>query len=312
MNPACPVTGKPAARYVQTVTTDLLANLWLYNPLFRVDARPSFGTTKQLDLWESPTGMYFFEPRPEGDHEFYTTFYKHTRRQAGWKPKGKGWRAEFDIAAGYVSPGDHVLDVGCGFAGFREVIPHADYTGLDPNFADQDPLGKVRNETLESHLMGRAGTYDLVCAFQVLEHLADPLSFFKGLVRAAKPGGLVVIGVPQVPSAMTRIPNCLVNAPPHHLTWWTKSALAELAHHGRVKPELIEHMPWSRYDSLGYWLERCSPIKCRDQHFKGDWWWHAATVVSWLGGLLANVVMPLPRSNPNDCANLLMAARVSE
>jgi SAM-dependent methyltransferase len=308
-NPPCPITGDPAIRHVQSVTSRLLIDLWRYTPLYRVDARPSFKNLEKLDLWESPTGLYFFDPRPEGDHAFYASFYQHIGTSKRWASKRKGWRREFDIAAGYVKPQDRVLDVGCAFAGFRDMIPQARYTGLDPNFADEDPLGQVLDESLGEHVAKAAGTYDVVCAFQVVEHLADPLTFYRELVLAAKPGGVVVVSVPQARSAMTRIPNWLVNAPPHHLTWWTKDALMELSRRGGAEPTLVEEMQWSSFDSLSYWIERCSPIKATDRHYKGDWWWHGASVIGWAGGLIANTLFPVPKGTAGDYANLLMVAR---
>ena len=65
----------------------------------------------------------------------------------------------------------------------------------------------VRNETLTRHLAGRRAFYDAVCCFQVIEHVRDPKALFAEIVQAAKPGGLICIGVPHVPSALTRIPN---------------------------------------------------------------------------------------------------------
>jgi hypothetical protein len=53
------------------------------------------------------------------------------------------------------------------------------------------------------------------------------------MVEATKPGGLLCVGVPHIPSAITRIPNFLINAPPHHLTWWTRTALTDLAKSAR-------------------------------------------------------------------------------
>jgi SAM-dependent methyltransferase len=308
-NPPCPITGEPAVRHVQSVTTGLLIDLWRYTPHYRVDARSSFKDLDKLDLWESPTGLYFFDPRPEGDHEFYASFYEHIGKSKRWSFKRQGWRHEFDVAAQYVKPHDRVLDVGCAFAGFRDRIPDARYTGLDPNFSKDDPLGQVLDESLAEHVAKAAGEYDVVCAFQVVEHLADPLTFYKDLVRAAKPGALIIVGVPQARSAVTRIPNWLVNAPPHHLTWWTKEALVELARRGGSEPERIEEMPWSAFDSLSYWIERCSPIKATGRHYKGDWWWHAASVIGWAGGLIANALLPVPKGRPGEYANLLMVAR---
>jgi SAM-dependent methyltransferase len=307
-NPPCPITGEPAVRHVQSVSARLLADLWRYTPFFRVNARPSFGHVERFDLWESPTGMYFFEPRLEGDGEFYSTFYKHINMPKRLRVRGKGWRREFDMASERVRPGDRVLDVGCGFASFRTVVPQANYTGLDPNFGEHDPLGQIRDQSLEDHLLEASESYDVVCAFQVVEHLADPVGFFRNLVKAARPGGLVIVGVPHVPSANTRIPNFLLGAPPHHLTWWTKAALAELARQGGAEAESIENVPWGRQDALIYWVERCSPIKCRERHFKADWGWHAASVVSWAGGLLASTLLPTPKTS-DEGAGLLMIAR---
>lgn len=308
-NAPSPITGEPAIRHVQAVTTRLLIDLWRFTPFFRVDARSSFKDLEKLDLWESPTGLYFFEPRPEGDHEFYAAFYEHIGKSRRWSSKRKGWRREFDIAASFVQPQDRVLDVGCAFAGFRDIIPQARYTGLDPNFAKDDPLGQVLDESLGDHVSKAPGAYEVVCAFQVVEHLADPLTFYKELVLAAKPGGLIVVSVPQARSAVTRIPNWLVNAPPHHLTWWTKNALCELARRGGAEPELIKEMQWSSFDSLSCWIERCSPIKAIARHYKGDWWWHGASVISWAAGLIANTLLPVPKGRPGDCGNLLMVAR---
>ncbi len=117
-----------------------------------------------------------------------------------------------------------------------------------------------------------------------------------------------MVGVPHVPSALTRIPNFLLNAPPHHLTWWTKAALAELATRGGAEPISINNVPWGPHDALIYWLERCSLIKCRDRHFKGDWWWHGSTVLSWLFGWLASKALPLPKAT-DEGSGLLMVAK---
>ncbi len=112
-----------------------------------------------------------------------------------------------------------MLDVGCGNASLRGAIPQAQYVGLDPNMGRL--VEGVLPEMLSEHLRGHSDEYDAVCAFQVVEHVNSPIGFGAEMTRAAKPGGLIIVGVPYVPSAMTRIPNFLLNAPPHHLTWWT-------------------------------------------------------------------------------------------
>lgn len=132
-NPACPVTGAPAVRLVQWISTKFLISLWRI--IFHVDARASFGQHERIGLWESPTGLYFFDPPLEGDRAFYTQFYDVLLRRKLWSHDAI--RHEFELAGRRIGAGAQVLDVGCGFASFRQVIPHARYLGLDPNVADR-------------------------------------------------------------------------------------------------------------------------------------------------------------------------------
>src|SRR5262249_36500149 len=153
--------------------------------------------------------------------------------------------------------------------------------GLDPNFGGGE---RVLKETLAEHLAVNARSYDVVCSFQVIEHLSSPATMFADMMRAVRPGGLVIVGVPQVPSALTRIPNFFLNFPPHHLSWWTKTALSVLSARNGATVESIENVPWSSTDSLMYWMERASPFHCTNLHFRNRLTWYAAPLIAFLGG----------------------------
>jgi len=302
--PRCPVTGDPAVRFVQWVSASFLARLWQLQS--KADARPSFGSVRRFGLWVSPTGLHFFDPPVEGDALFYDGFYSHLLKKKLWSADSQ--RQEFARVASLVQPGGRVLDVGCGFAPFRLAVPQADYVGIDPHFAkDAAPQG-VRNELLQEHLQENAGSYDLVAAFQVIEHVRDPLALFADMVRAARPGGLVVVSTPHVPSAMARIPNLLMNAPPHHLTWWTGDAFAALAERAGATVEAIETVDWDATDSLLHWIERCSPIRCRDRFYANRLSWHLASALSYLAARVLHRVRPLP-AGKDEGASLLLVAR---
>ncbi len=139
--------------------------------------------------------------------------------------------------------------------------------------------------------------------------MRDPKALFAEIMRAAKPGGLIFIGAPHVPSALTRIPNFMVNAPPHHLTWWTKPALIELATSAGAIVESVDNAPWSDADGAMYWMARLSPIKCADIHFRGGIAWHAASVIAQIGGYLAFRLFGAPRRTDDEGAGLLLLAR---
>lgn len=303
--PRCPVTGEPAAALVQTVSCAFLARLWEIE--FKVDARPSFGGASHLSLWRSPTGLLFFSPALIGDAGFYETFYKTLGPKLF--PREDRPRAEFLVAAAYIEDSARVLDVGCGFGGFRPFVAHAEYLGLDPHFADP-ARHWARSESLAEHLADNAAAYDAVCAFQVIEHVEKPAELFAEMAAAAKPGGRVIIGVPHAPSALVRIPNFLLNAPPHHLTWWSEGALRALAESQGLAVETIQHVPWSKVDGIVYWIERCSPVRCRDDvYFKSAWSWHASALIGLAFGHVMDKLFGPPKQTKDEGSGLLLVAR---
>ncbi len=59
--------------------------------------------------------------------------------------------------------------------------------------------GTIPNSALNSH------AFDLVCMIDVIEHVADPVTFLKDAAAALKPGGLCVVVTPDVSSAAAKI-----------------------------------------------------------------------------------------------------------
>ena len=85
----------------------------------------------------------------------------------------------------------------------------------------------IRNETISQHAVSHPEEYDVVCAFHAIEHVTDPLGFAR-LPTCMRPGGRLCVVVPSRDSAITEIPNFVLNAPPHHLSWWNEDALRVL------------------------------------------------------------------------------------
>jgi SAM-dependent methyltransferase len=118
------------------------------------------------------------------------------------------WRTA-ENSAGYLlprlAPDARVLDVGCGpgtiTADLAARVPGGEVTGID---AAADVLAQARQEaerrgqrnvTFDTgdvyRLAFEDGTFDVVHAHQVLQHLTNPVAALREMRRVCRPGGLV-------------------------------------------------------------------------------------------------------------------------
>lgn len=99
-----------------------------------------------------------------------------------------------------------MLEIGCGQGAFgARQARHVEYLGVEPDpdscrIAAQriEPLGgTVLNATHEAVPAGR--TFDVVCAFEVLEHIDDDAGALKAWTGLIRPGGHFMMSVPAFP-----------------------------------------------------------------------------------------------------------------
>jgi len=107
------------------------------------------------------------------------------------------------------------LDIGGGRAVFRSQIESStqwsvDCTDLDVGALEQSVPG--RGQTLlydiTQELPDRIGSYDVVFALDVVEHVENPDLFLKSAARHLKPGGHLVINVPALNCLFSRYDTC--------------------------------------------------------------------------------------------------------
>ena len=98
-----------------------------------------------------------------------------------------------------------VLEIGCGQGSMgTRIAATTDYLGVEPDptaFAVAQGRvkalgrGEVRLGLMEDVVeVGR--TFDLVCAFEVIEHIEDDVAALSGWVERVRPGGWVLVSTP--------------------------------------------------------------------------------------------------------------------
>lgn len=305
--PSCPITGKPALRRIHGVSARVIEDIWRHGQ--GVDVKHLFRGIDRVHLYESPTGLVFFEPKVVGDGAFYDAYYRRWDVHAGltaWSER----RVDYQTAATFVPDGARVIDVGCGPGVFRQHLPHAHYTGLDPYALDADDA--VIKETLEAYAAAHPGEYDVATAFHVIEHVPDPLRHAKLMARLLKPGGLLILAAPLHPSPLTEIPNLPINIPPHHVTWWNPSAFTALA--GEIGLEVVraDVLPASPHQGIIYWLHRMLPVRTdpppNERYVAHRWSWHLSIAVAYGLAKVMSKIKTLP-ANPRPVDAFLVARK---
>jgi SAM-dependent methyltransferase len=246
----CPLTGSTDIGIVQEIPARYLIDR--YRRDLGIDVSVAFHGVDSIAFCESnTTGLKFFSPPVTGAADMYAGL----RKQGWYDPADK---FEFSVGAAAVKPGDRVLDVGCGAGHFAQHVPEADYVGHDADSAGQGE--GERAATLSGDLAGlakdHAESFDDVTVFQVLEHAADPVQFTRDCLALLKPGGKLVIGVPDSDSYLGELRNFVLNAPPHHVTWWNAKSLIALAAITGLEDPVLHTAPVEVWEARLYWMAR--------------------------------------------------------
>ena len=245
-NPLSPITGKN-----NTLLTDIFFTkdiIQLYRTQLDMDVSGFFTGTNTFFLYKChESGYRFYHPTGmEGDGKFYAELQQRLADDYYHE-----WKFENQLALEAIRPGDKVLDIGCGIGNFMlRAKETATVTGLELNERAIEICRKrglnVLQEYIETHAITHADQYDVVCLFQVLEHIYDVKPFLENAVKVLKKGGKLVIGVPNnEPYFLGFDKYCTLNLPPHHMGLWNKEVLESIA------PIFNLKMQQWRYDVKG-------------------------------------------------------------
>lgn len=169
--------------------------------------------------------LRFFAPQVAGDESFY-----HQLQKISWYYLDD--KQEYVYATNYIDLDSKVLEIGAGSGAFAKFLNEKNYTGLEFSqdaikLAEGNDVNLI-NQDIESFAVGYSESYNVVCSFQVLEHVSKPHSFLSAKVQALKPGGKLIVAVPSEDSYLKYITNDILNMPPHHITRWSDFTLRYL------------------------------------------------------------------------------------
>ncbi|PIO48073.1 MAG: hypothetical protein CMR00_06975 [[Chlorobium] sp. 445] len=247
--PRCPLTYSTKVELLQRIAS--LDVIKLYRRI-GLDVSSEFEGIAEFGFYYAPHScVKFFYPAVCGS----ALFYQQLQLKGNYYEEHK---FEFALAADFIKPFARVLEVGCGDGAFAKFLSskHPDYLGIETNpaavVAAQAAGINVENIMLEQMVERQYSAFDVVCAFQVLEHVADAKAFLEKMLALLSANGYLILSVPNDDGFIGKTLNHIYNVPPHHVTRWNEAALRHIGYQFKLKVcavafEPLPHVHWQWY-----------------------------------------------------------------
>lgn len=246
-----PLTGTNNVTLLKKKPVNQIVRDWLET--YKIDIADEFHSYKEIFLYRcNETNLKFFLPNEiVGSGKLYEKLEKFD-----WYYMPDKW--EHHVAIQDLQKSDRVIEIGCGFGEFVESLRNElqiDAYGIELNSSAVEKaqeLGRpVELMTLEEVAKQQSAAFDTVCSFQVLEHIPNLNKFLNSCIDLLKPGGRLLICVPNSDGFIRLADNDLLNQPPHHMSLWSRCVLEKLSQYFPLKtirilsePLALYHLDW--------------------------------------------------------------------
>ena len=233
----CPLSGSSNVELIEKVRTNDIIKI--YEELLGFNISSELYGIEEIGFYYcKESNLRFFYPAVTGSESFYEELQKFDWYYLDDK-------AEYAYASNFIKELDSVLEIGSGKGAFAKKIKAQKYTGLEfsqeaKRLASMNGIS-ILSESIQAHALANSGQYDVVCSFQVLEHIADINSFIQASIECLKPGGLLIYSVPSADSFLSVAKNNILNMPPHHVNWFSDICLTYMAEKFNLKTIDITH-----------------------------------------------------------------------
>ena len=246
----CPLCGSQDTRVAKSIEVEPLVREWERS--LRMDVRQEFRGLSRFELRQcGACSVGYFAPRSlAGSCELYAQLEKYE-----WYYMPRKW--EHDVALKDLRGCRKVVEVGCGFGDFvaRVAQQGVKVEGIEHNPSAVQRAAQrgwpVRRLDLLELAAQSPAAYDAVCSFQVLEHLADPAKFLAACCTLLRPGGKLLLGLPDAESFI-RYQFNILDLPPHHMSRWSAKVLRRLPAFFPLRLVRLKCEPLAEYHVEGY------------------------------------------------------------
>ncbi len=217
-----PLSRSSDVTLLETFQAEQLIHGW--RDEYNIDITDELHGHKQIYLYEcNKSKLRFFVPSDVvGSERLYQQLEKNYNHYFSTK-----W--EFEAAIRDLSDCASALEIGCGEGVFLDLLSKRNSKirseGVDINpKAIAVAAGKgfcVSLVRVEDLVKTKRDYFDAVVASHVLEHVPDPRAFLDAMINLVKPGGKIIIAVPNQASYLKHSKNALLNQPPHHMSQWS-------------------------------------------------------------------------------------------
>jgi 2-polyprenyl-3-methyl-5-hydroxy-6-metoxy-1,4-benzoquinol methylase len=259
-----PVTGSENCEKIKSFPVGPIIES--YRNDLEINVEEYFKNIIDIDLYKcNDSGLRFFIPdQIQGNGEFYTQLQRHS-----WYYLPIKW--EHKETFNYLPIEGKLLEIGCAEGAFLSIVKNKGIKveGIELNTFAADQARKkglkVHTQLLSEFIStpSNKGTFDVVCAYQVLEHISNVKQFIEEAIACLKPGGLLIISVPDMNTFLKYDNGGILNFPPHHQGWYTHDVMKNISKIYsldliKVSTEKlqVEHYNWFHKNMLTKWYNK--------------------------------------------------------
>ncbi|MBA4239891.1 MAG: hypothetical protein C0448_04140 [Sphingobacteriaceae bacterium] len=220
-----------------------------YQDAYQIDVSGLLKEIPKIYLCKCPLSelLYYFPFDLDGDSNFYKSL-----SEKDWYYHNERW--EHKAVLNFIKNSDYVLEVGSGAGSFLKQLKERHntikYCGLELNSAAIEKAAKdsivLTNELLDVHSINNLEKYDIVCSFQVYEHISRINQIFIDSLKVLKKGGLLIVSVPNNDVDFiinNKSESKYLNMPPHHVNLFTEESLKNIAELFNIKLKTVIKEP---------------------------------------------------------------------